>query len=151
MLTPTGNFGNMIIVNTKTPKQTLSLGKTIGQLLAQGGIIALRGNLGSGKTTFTKGLAQGLKVRQTITSPTFVIFKIYKTEHRQIKQLVHADCYRLSSSQLKFTGLADWFSDPKTLVVIEWSEKIKQLPRGSMIIEFKKGRKDSERVIKIKD
>ena len=109
-------------------------------------VIALNGDLGVGKTTFTKALAQHLGIREHVTSPTFVIQKSYKIPIQDIKKqnrlvfdkLVHIDAYRLESSDdtaaLNFnTTLAE----EHTLVVIEWAENIKNaLPVGTVSINF---------------
>jgi len=68
-----------MITTTYSEKQTFNLGKKIAKKLQGGEIIGLTGDLGAGKTVFIKGLAKGLGVRQAVTSPTFVLMKIYKT------------------------------------------------------------------------
>lgn len=95
-------------------------------LLAQchaGQIITLTGDLGAGKTTFTKGIAQALGVRKEITSPTFAIMNVYDTSHLNIKKLVHIDTYRLkSTAELIEIGAEDYIGAPDTLTIIEWPE-----------------------------
>ena len=147
-----GSCGKMPIIRIKSNNQdaTIKLGQTIGKLLHRGGLLALKGNLGSGKTTFIKGLARGLGIKEKITSPTFVLFKIYNTKKPGVKKLIHADCYRISASELKHTGIMDWLDDPGALIAIEWSEKLKHLPKNTLVIQFKYGRKQFDRIIDIK-
>ncbi|MEZ0165037.1 tRNA (adenosine(37)-N6)-threonylcarbamoyltransferase complex ATPase subunit type 1 TsaE [Kineococcus sp. LSe6-4] len=79
-----------------TPEETAALGERVGRLLRAGDLVLLSGDLGAGKTTFTRGLAQGLGVRGPVTSPTFVIAR----EHPSLvggPVLVHVDAYRLGS------------------------------------------------------
>lgn len=92
-------------------------------------IISLYGNLGSGKTTFTKALASSLGVSETVTSPTFVIEKIYKLpKDAKFQQLIHIDTYRLEKAdELGILGFDKIKSDPKNLIIIEWPEKVEDL------------------------
>lgn len=133
-----GSFGiNMTTIISKTAKQTEALGKKLAGVLKGGEVIALQGNLGTGKTTFVKGLAHALKFKQTITSPTFVLFKVYNNNNKKINQLVHVDCYRVGGLEIKKAGLDDYLYDPHTVVIIEWSDKIK-LPQKNLInLKFK--------------
>lgn len=143
-----GNFGtNMPSVISKTPAQTKALGKKLATKLKGGEVIALQGDLGTGKTTFVKGLAEALHFKQTITSPTFVLFKVYNNDNQKINQLVHVDCYRVGGIEIKKAGLEDYFYEPQTIVVIEWSDKI-ILPKKNLIsLKFKHHKKDQTRII----
>ncbi len=88
-----------------------------------GGVITLTGDLGAGKTTFTKGVAEYLGVTKEIVSPTFAIMNVYETTHPTIKRLVHIDTYRLKSlDELLGIGIEDFVGAPDTLSVIEWPE-----------------------------
>ena len=91
-----------------------------GQNIKLDNLICLWGDLGSGKTTLVKGLAKTLGLKNTITSPSFLIFKVYKTKHKKFKRLVHVDLYRLEKN-INFSklGLEEYFNDPYTLVVID--------------------------------
>lgn len=88
-------------------------------------VIALAGDLGAGKTTFVKMLAQQLGVTDTVTSPTFVVMKQYETSSPRFSHLVHMDAYRITDQTellpLHFAALLD---QPQTLVCIEWAELI---------------------------
>lgn len=88
-------------------------------------IIALSGELGAGKTTFVQELARALGIDGNITSPTFVIEKIYKSPHPKFSKLVHIDAYRLKDkSELFHLGWSDIASNPDTIICIEWPENI---------------------------
>jgi len=107
---------------TKTEKETYSLGKEFGESLKGGEIIGLIGDLGAGKTSFTKGIANALGVKNIITSPTFVIMKVYEGR----KKLVHIDAYRLTGyNDLRAIGLEDHLNN-NTIIVIEWADKLKE-------------------------
>lgn len=95
-------------------------------MVKPGQVLALRGDLGSGKTTFTKYLAAALGVLKIVTSPTFVILKKYPiVGSDKFDQLVHIDCYRLSSAEdLLSIGFFEFLDDPKNFIVVEWPETI---------------------------
>lgn len=101
-------------------------------------VIGLRGDLGSGKTTFVKGLAQALGVGEHVTSPTFVIEKIYTLKGRKFDCLVHVDAYRLESGgELEVLGWKETISNNKNLVVIEWPERVSEvMPKNTAYIDF---------------
>ena len=117
---------------TKSAQQTQKLGEKIGRDLKPPVIIALYGELGSGKTTFIQGLAKGLGIKKRITSPTFVFVKKYKPN------FYHIDLYRIEETkEVKSLGLEEIFSEPKAVVAIEWAEKIKEiLPKNRIDIWF---------------
>jgi tRNA threonylcarbamoyladenosine biosynthesis protein TsaE len=126
-------------------KQTFSLAKKFAKSLIGGECLGLIGNLGAGKTIFTKGLAAGLGVKKTITSPTFVLMKIYPIKHDKIKFLVHIDAYRVKSTEdLTAIGADEYFGlpagrpgRPDTVTVIEWADKIKKiLPKTTRFINI---------------
>ena len=100
--------------------QMQSLGKKIGQQLRAGDYLVLTGQLGAGKTTFTQGIAIGLQVAGSVTSPTFVVSRIHKSLVGG-PELIHIDAYRLShSDQLLDLDLED---HPNSVVVIEWGRE----------------------------
>jgi tRNA threonylcarbamoyladenosine biosynthesis protein TsaE len=92
-------------------------------------LVTLSGELGAGKTAFTKALAHTLGVTEIVTSPTFVLEKIYTLPgERGFKTLVHIDAYRLEGSgELKALGFDEVMKDPETLVVLEWPEKVEDM------------------------
>ncbi len=101
-------------------------------------ILALYGDLGSGKTSFTQGLAAAFGLCETIASPTFVIEKIYELEHQIFKRLIHIDAYRLDGGEdLVKLGFEDIAADPDNLIVIEWPERVKDiLPATASALTF---------------
>ncbi len=128
-------------------KVTEKIGKKIAATLKGGETLALIGDLGSGKTTFVKGLARGLGVKNKITSPTFVLFKPYQTKHKKIKWLIHADCYRVQGQEMLKIGLAEYLHQPDTVVIVEWAEKLRIFPPRTIKIYFNHGKSDKERII----
>lgn len=120
--------------------QTQEIAATILKEIHQGGVLALTGDLGAGKTTFVKGLAKALNIHKIITSPTFVIVKEYKVpaNNYNIDTLVHADCYRLNNKEdAESVGLIEALNDRSRFVVLEWPENIKEaLPPDTVFINF---------------
>lgn len=103
-------------------------------------VVGLSGELGSGKTAFVKGVAHALGVKSMVTSPTFVLEKIYKLSPRTVfSKLVHIDAYRLENKkELSALNWDEIIQDPTALVLIEWPECVKgALPRGAQKISFK--------------
>ncbi len=92
-------------------------------------VVALEGDLGAGKTTFVKAVAEALGVKKTVTSPTFVIEKIYKLDKEQpFKHLIHIDAYRLDSGkELIELGWELIIKDPQAIVFIEWPERVEEI------------------------
>lgn len=124
-----------IICQSNSLSETQEIAEQLIKKLKGGTVILLSGNLGSGKTSFTQGLGKALGIKKCITSPTFVLMKIYPTHHYKIKQLIHIDLYRLK--KITNFGLFDYLA-PENLVVIEWPEKIKpELPKERIEINFK--------------
>lgn len=88
-------------------------------------VVAISGDLGAGKTTFVQQLAQILGVEETVTSPTFVIMKSYETTDGTFTSLVHMDAYRIEDdSELAPLNFSEVLTQPKTLLCIEWAERI---------------------------
>jgi tRNA threonylcarbamoyladenosine biosynthesis protein TsaE len=112
-----------LVVETSSAAETGRLGERLAQFLRRGDVIALSGELGSGKTTFTQGLARGLGIRAAVTSPTFVLVNRYPAPDGRILQ--HADCYRLANAPLEMwdIGLTDLY-EGDDIVVIEWADRI---------------------------
>ena len=110
---------------SESPDETIEIGGTIAKKLKRGDVVALVGELGSGKTVLTKGIAKGLGVRSVryVNSPTFVIIK----EHKGKIPLYHLDLYRLDrSSALDAEGYEEYFYGDG-VTVIEWADKIRTL------------------------
>jgi len=106
----------------------------------QATILTLHGDLGSGKTSFTQGVAKALGVTDVVTSPTFVIEKIYQIAGVTMwKHLIHIDAYRLASGkELTSLGFDDILRDPGNLIILEWPERVSDiLPNKVVKLEFK--------------
>lgn len=147
---------------TNSLQQTIKLGKKFVNKLNTN-IIGLIGELGSGKTAFTKGVGQYLQINN-ITSPSFVIMKVYKLKNKKYNNLVHVDCYRLKNYEsLIDIGLEECLpahhslrhqtlaggNDKKNLIIIEWADKIRSsLPKHTKYIKFKLGKNENQRIIK---
>lgn len=89
-------------------------------------LITLSGELGAGKTTFTQALARAFGVRDTVTSPTFVLEKIYALPaEAKFEHFVHIDAYRLNAGEeLRALGFQKLFEEPGNLIVLEWPERV---------------------------
>jgi tRNA threonylcarbamoyladenosine biosynthesis protein TsaE len=113
-----------------SPEETQALGKNLALSLYPGSVIALRGGLGAGKTCLVKGIARGLGITETITSPTYCIV----CEYPGPIPLYHIDAYRLNSDEdFENTGAGEYIG--KGIVVIEWSERIPHsIPPDAILI-----------------
>ncbi|MFA6215722.1 MAG: tRNA (adenosine(37)-N6)-threonylcarbamoyltransferase complex ATPase subunit type 1 TsaE [Patescibacteria group bacterium] len=144
------------MIITKSEKQTFELGKKLAKKLRGGEVLALSGELGAGKTILVKGIAAGLGIKKIITSPTFVLMKVYQLRARTLKlkanKLVHIDCYRLTNAQAIIDiGAKEYFNRPDAITVIEWPEKIKEvLPRQKMNIKLSLRHNFNQREITLK-
>ena len=118
---------------TKNNIETEKLGYNFSKKISQGDIIALKGNLGSGKTTFVKGVLKGLNYEHEVTSPTYTLINEYNTNYK----IIHIDCYRESDvNRWLNIGLIDYFSG-NNILFIEWPEKIESiLPKNINKLSF---------------
>jgi len=116
------------------PEDTVSLGERIAGALVPGSIVALSGEIGSGKTCLVTGIARGLGITETVTSPTYTIVNEY---HGKVR-LYHIDAYRLSGDDDFYnTGVLDLLG-PDVIVLVEWSERIpNSLPSGVISVHIK--------------
>lgn len=131
---------------TKTTEETILLGKKIGEKLVANDVLTLHGTLGAGKTTFAKGIAQGLKITEPITSPTFTILSQYDGK----LLLTHMDLYRLGSEEeFELLGGEDFFYNGG-ICLIEWSEKAQSyLPERTLSIFIDIDKNTQDRIISI--
>lgn len=137
----------MITFTTTSADETISLGKKIGSLLQKGDIIAMQGTLAAGKTTITKGIAQALGVKDTITSPTFCLISEYEGK----MPLYHMDVYRLDGAEdFANLGTEDMLYG-EGISIIEWSEKImEELPKKTIVLKIEP-HEDGTRTITIEN
>jgi tRNA threonylcarbamoyladenosine biosynthesis protein TsaE len=143
---------------TKSAKETKALGKKVVLDLTKKNrplILALTGNLGSGKTTFVQGMAEGLGIKQRIISPTFILLRKYELKptadsRRLIADFYHIDLYRLEEDierELVNLGVEEIWSDPKNIIAIEWAEKAKSpIPKEAVWIKFETVDKNKRRI-----
>jgi tRNA threonylcarbamoyladenosine biosynthesis protein TsaE len=113
-------------------------------------VVGLYGDLGAGKTAFTKSIAKVFGVGDGITSPTFVIEKIYELKDKDFLHLIHIDAYRLErEEELTNLGWKNIISDPKNIIFIEWPEKVSGIMPEHIKISFKHGENADSREIDI--
>ena len=116
-------------------EQTEQLGERLGKSLKGGEVIELISDLGGGKTTFVRGLARGAGSKDKVASPTFTISKVYDCPDFQIH---HFDFYRLHEAGIVADELAEVASDPKVVVVVEWSDVVQHmLPEQRLAVTLK--------------
>lgn len=108
--------------------EMIEFGHQLAQRLSLPAVFELIGDVGTGKTTFTRGLAEGLGVAGSITSPSFTISKRYAFSRKgQAGELVHYDFYRLDDPGLMSEELAETLSEPNNVVVVEWGNDVTEL------------------------
>jgi tRNA threonylcarbamoyladenosine biosynthesis protein TsaE len=130
---------------TQSAQETKDLGRKIGTNLKTGFTVALYGDLGSGKTTFLQGLAEGLGVKRPILSPTFIIARDYPLKSGG--RFYHFDWYRITGEkEARALGIEELFDD--NIVAIEWADQAsKILPKKRLDIYFKQGKEPNQRKI----
>jgi tRNA threonylcarbamoyladenosine biosynthesis protein TsaE len=136
-------------------KKVLETVQLLAQNKSHATLVALQGDLGSGKTTFVQALAKALGVEETLQSPTYVMMKSYDLQKKAplpFTRLVHIDAYRLEKPE-QFAALKpdDFLQDPNTLVCIEWPERAEgELPKPDLILNFSsEGMKEGERSVEV--
>jgi tRNA threonylcarbamoyladenosine biosynthesis protein TsaE len=146
-------------VISSSPSQTKNIAKALAETFLEARsrkgatVLALAGELGSGKTTFTQGFAKGLGVKEKILSPTFILVREFKVKHPFFRTLYHIDCYRLDNParELLHLGFKKIIADSHVIVVIEWADRIKKiLPKAALWLTFShtKGEEITSRTIK---
>ena len=109
-------------------------------------VIELIGDVGAGKTTFVRGLGQKLGIKENITSPSFTISKSYACKNGQT--LIHYDFYRLNDPGIMLEDLEENINDKNNIVIIEWSDSVKDiLPKSHTVINIKYNDDDTREVI----
>ena len=115
----------------QTIEDTQAFAKEIAASLKGGEVLALVGDLGAGKTTFTQLLCKELGVTAIVNSPTFVVMKEYEAAYEKIKHVIHMDAYRITNNEQMFElGLDRHISQKNSLVIIEWADKVKEYLDG---------------------
>ena len=108
---------------THTSEETIELGRQLSKQLPNGAVVILNGDLGVGKTTFVRGVAQGLNIKDVVQSPTFNIMKVYFKADRP---LIHIDAYRLADNNVDI-GLDEYIGYESGITIIEWPQFISEL------------------------
>ena len=128
---------------TNTPVETEAIGAALGKILQPGTVIAYRGDLGAGKTAFTRGLARGLGCTDMVTSPTYTIVNEYLSGRMP---LFHFDMYRLGSSDdLWDIGWEDYL-ERGGVCAVEWSENVADALEGAIDVTIEKTGEESRRI-----
>lgn len=113
---------------TQSAKETQKIAAKVARDARGGEVFCLSGELGSGKTTFVQGFAKALGITTRLTSPTFVLEKIYPIRtHSTVTRLIHVDAYRIGTDATPPLDLADHLNDPHAIVLIEWPEHLSSL------------------------
>lgn len=122
------------------------LGRQLGRLFQGGEVVELIGDVGAGKTTLTKGIAEGLEIREPIQSPTFTISRIYDTPNGM--ELRHYDFYRLNEAGVMADELAEATGQPHAITVVEWGDVVADvLPRDRLGVRIQVQADDSRQVV----
>ena len=137
---------------SKSARQTRDIAKDLATEIAnkkRPTILALSGDLGAGKTTFTQSFAKAFGVKKRILSPTFLIMKRFPLAQGNFENLYHIDAYRVSAADLGRLGIQDVFKG-QNIVLIEWADRVKELlPKSAIWIKFEHGKQENERQITI--
>lgn len=139
------SIGQTSEIKSSSSEETEALGRKIGESLRGGEVIELIGDVGAGKTTFVRGLAQGLGSRDTVSSPTYTVSNAYQGKF----PLYHFDFYRVRDDQLIRNELADVIEQHLEVIVLEWADTVRSLlPRDHITINFVTS-SENERVINV--
>lgn len=127
-------------------QEMLKFGESFAKSIKRPAVIELVGDVGAGKTTFVRGLAKGLKIKDEITSPSFTISKSYPLPEQGA--LIHYDFYRLSDPGIMTEDLKENLADNNNIVIIEWGETVSNLlPKNHQTITIKYNDDNSREVI----
>ena len=129
---------------THSPAQTEAVGQALGRVLTAGTVLAYEGDLGAGKTAFTRGLAQGLGCTDMVTSPTYTIVNEYLSGRLP---LFHFDMYRLRSADDLWDIGWDDYLDRGGICAVEWSENVREAMDGAISVRIEKLDEDSRRIL----
>ena len=128
---------------THSPAETEKIGEALGNILPAGTVIAYRGDLGAGKTAFTRGLARGLGYKEPVTSPTYTIVNEYLGGRLP---LFHFDMYRLASAEdLWDIGWEDYL-DRNGVCAVEWSENVEEALEGAVSVTIERLGENDRRI-----
>ena len=128
---------------TNSPEQTEQVGAALGKVLTAGTVLAYEGDLGAGKTAFTRGLARGLGAGDMVTSPTYTIVNEYLSGRLP---LFHFDMYRLASADDLWDIGWDDYLDRGGICAVEWSENVEEAMEGAIRVRIEKLGEDERRI-----
>ena len=128
---------------TNSPEETENLGEKLAKILTPGTILAYRGDLGAGKTAFTRGLARGLDCREQVTSPTYTIVNEYLGGKMP---LFHFDMYRLTCADDLFDIGWDDYLERGGICAVEWSENVWEAMENPIVVTIEKTGENSRRI-----
>ena len=128
---------------TKSPSETEAVGAALARVLQPGAVIAYRGDLGAGKTAFTRGLAKGLGVKENVTSPTFTIVNEYLSGSMP---LFHFDMYRLGSEDELFDIGWEDYLERGGVCAVEWSENVWGAMEDAIVITISRLDEDTRKI-----
>ncbi len=130
-------------IKTSSVKETQTLASQIAKKIKSGGVVALYGKLGAGKTTFAQGFAKALGISEKIISPTFVLIRQHPIPNT--KQIFyHIDLYRLED--IKGLGIEEVIDNKENIVLIEWADRLENLPKDAIKINIEKLPSDQRQI-----
>lgn len=140
------------MIVTTSPEETKALGRRLAAALSGGENLLLIGDLGSGKTAFVQGLAEGFGLTEPVKSPTYTYLREYQLPRRSTR-LAHFDLYRLpdrpTTRDLESIELLERLGDEDTIAVVEWADKLSRVDRGDQFVLEFAVRGDTEREIRL--
>ena len=128
---------------TTSPQETEKVGERLGKVLRPGAVIAYRGDLGAGKTAFTRGLARGLGATEAVTSPTYTIVNEYLSGRMP---LFHFDMYRLTSADDLFDIGWEDYLERGGVCAVEWSENVAEALEDPITVTLEKTGEETRRI-----
>ena len=128
---------------THSPEETEKLGEALGKCLLPGTVIAYRGDLGAGKTAFTRGLAKGLGALEAVTSPTYTVVNEYLSGRLP---LLHFDMYRLANADALFDIGWEDYLERGGICAVEWSENVEEALEDAVTVSIEKTGEESRRI-----
>ena len=132
-----------MIYHTNSPEETEAIGQLLASRLQPGTVIAFEGDLGAGKTAFTRGLARGLGAKDRVTSPTYTVVNEYLGGKMP---LFHFDMYRLGSSDELFDIGWEDYLERGGICAVEWSENVRDAMEGAITVRIEKTGDESRRI-----
>ncbi|MDO8425250.1 MAG: tRNA (adenosine(37)-N6)-threonylcarbamoyltransferase complex ATPase subunit type 1 TsaE [bacterium] len=157
------------VLTSHSEAETMQIAAAVAQTLRGGDVLLLDGELGAGKSVFVRGLARALGITDRITSPTFVLFRVYQVKYKEqgtrnggldqegpvshVRMLVHVDAYRVRDAQeLLDAGLGEWLERDDTVVAIEWGERVRDaipVTGRARAVTFSGGDSTDERIVTV--